>query len=727
VFIKGGKYLMINKIRRVQSMKKRVLSVLLTGLLLISFFNVSAITVSAAALPSMPPSGYDRVQNNIPHGQVSYITYQSSATNGQRRARIYLPPGYSTSNKYSVMYLLHGIGGNEDEWYNNGAPNVILDNLIAAGLIKPFILVLPNGNAAASGVDGWENFTNDLLNSLIPYIEKNYSVYTDAKHRAIAGLSQGGAQSMNIGLPNVDKFPYIGGFSSSPITKQNNQLFPDGGTKAKANLKVLFLSCGTSDNLIFSNNRVRDYCKTNNIPHTEWLLQGYGHDWTVWKPSLWNFAQMACAAGFTDETANTPPPTPTQPSPTKPSPTNPVVNPTGDFNNDGVINIADVMLLATKFNSVSGDGKYDAAYDLNSDGAINIGDVMIIAAKFNTKVIPPSNISSPSPTPVPSPKGTALRDLAEAKGKIIGSCINSQWFSGQAGATYESILKREFGMVVAENEMKFDALEPSQNNFNFTNGDKMISFAQSNNMEVRGHTLVWHNQIPGWVTNGNWTRDTLISAMNNHITKVMTHYKGKVKEWDVVNEACDDSGNGLRSSIWKDKIGQDFIDIAFQTARKADPDALLYYNDYNIEDMGAKSNTAFNMIKSMKERGIPIDGVGFQCHFINGMSDAQLAAIDQNVKRYAAIGVKVSFTEVDIRVPTNTDQTAAFQTQARNYKSLMEICLNNPNVTTFVVWGFTDKYSWVPGTFPGTGNALIYDSNFNPKPAYNALKEALMK
>jgi len=119
--------------------------------------------------------------------------------------------------------------------------------------------------------------------------------------------------------------------------------------------------------------------------------------------------------------------------------------------------------------------------------------------------------------------------------------------------------------------------------------------------------------------------------------------------------------------------------------------------------------------------------VGFEWHFINGMSASQLAAIDQNIKRYAAIGVKVSFTEIDIRVQTSSDQTAAFQTQARNYKSLMEICLNNPNVTTFVVWGFTDKYSWVPGTFPGTGNALIYDSNFNPKPAYNALKEALMK
>ncbi len=266
-------------------------------------------SVAAETLPTLPPSGFDQVKSNIPHGQVSYITYQSTATNSQRRARIYLPPGYSTNNKYSVMYLLHGIGGNEDEWYNNGAPNVILDNLIAAGKIQPFILVLPNGNATGSGVsDGWENFTKDLMNSLVPYIESHYSVYTDAQHRAIAGLSQGGAQSLNIGLPNVDKFPYIGGFSSSPITKQVNQLFPDGGTKVRANSKLLFLSCGTSDGLISNNNRVRDYCKSNNIRYTEWLLPGRGHDWSVWKPSLWNFAQMACAAGFTDQTNPNPNP-----------------------------------------------------------------------------------------------------------------------------------------------------------------------------------------------------------------------------------------------------------------------------------------------------------------------------------------------------------------------------------------------------------------------------------
>jgi len=402
----------------------------------------------------------------------------------------------------------------------------------------------------------------------------------------------------------------------------------------------------------------------------------------------------------------------------------------GDVNNDGVINMSDVILLATKFNSVNGDGKYVAAYDLNSDGAINMSDVIIIASNFN-KTVSPGNSSNPSspatPTPVPVPSGTALYQLAAAKGITFGTCVNSQWFYGQTGADYDTILKREFGMIVAENEMKVDAIEPSQNSFSFSNGDKLVNFAMQNNMKVRGHTLVWHSQLPGWMGNWNGSRDGLVSAMNNHITKTMDHWKGKIAEWDVVNEACDDSGNGLRRSVWTNKIGNDFIDIAFQTARKADPSALLFYNDYNIEDMSGKANTAYNMIKSMVQRGIPIDGVGFQCHFINGMSSSQLSAIEQNIKRYAELGLQVSITELDIRMNDSENQNSGFQTQASNYRSLMEIALRNPNVKTFVVWGFTDKYSWIPGTFPGTGRGLIYDSNLKPKPAYDAIKDVLMK
>jgi len=248
---------------------------------------------------STPPSGYDQARGSTQKGQVSYIYYQSSATNTQRRARLYLPPGYSTSNKYSVMYLLHGGGGDDNEWYDNGAPHVILDNLIADGRIDPFVLVLPNGNADEGGSgDGWEVFTNDLINSLIPYIESNYSVYTDREHRALSGLSMGGGQSLNIGLTNLGRFPYIGGYSSAPNTYSNDRLFPNPAT-TRQQLKLLFLSIGTNDNLRSYNDRVSNFCNSNNIPHTYFIIQGAGHDWNVWKQSFWNFAQMACDEGFT--------------------------------------------------------------------------------------------------------------------------------------------------------------------------------------------------------------------------------------------------------------------------------------------------------------------------------------------------------------------------------------------------------------------------------------------
>jgi enterochelin esterase-like enzyme len=307
------------------SRKIRLGFFILTGLLAISVW----VCLAAETLPTTAPAGYDQVQANIPHGQVSYITYQSTATNSQRRARIYLPPGYSANNKYSVLYLLHGIGGNEDEWYNNGAPHVILDNLLAAGKIQPFVLVLPNGNATGTGVaDGWENFTNDLTNCLIPYIESHYSVYTDRLHRALAGLSMGGGQSFNIGLTHLNLFPYIGPFSAAPNTYSTSRLFPDGGTAAQQQLRLLFISYGTNDSLITYGAGVHNYCDSHGIANTYWLLQGAGHDWNVWKQSLWNFAQMACAKGFTDYGPTTPTPTSGTATPTPTATVIPTPTPT---------------------------------------------------------------------------------------------------------------------------------------------------------------------------------------------------------------------------------------------------------------------------------------------------------------------------------------------------------------------------------------------------------------
>jgi len=323
---------------------------------------------AAEALPTTPPAGYDSYQYGIQHGQVNYITYYSTATNSQRRARIYLPPGYTTSKKYSVMYLLHGIGGNEDEWYNNGAPHLILDNLIAAGKIEPFILVLPNGNASGYGVaDGWENFTRDLTESLIPYIENNYSVKTDSKHRAIAGLSMGGGQTLNIGLTHLDLFQYVGAFSSAPNTYPNNRLFPDNGAAARNKLKTFFISCGTNDYLLGISEGVHNFCVSQGIPHTYWLVQGGGHDWNVWKQSFWNFVQMACAAGFTDNDGST---GPNQPGPD-------VL--LGDLNGDGRVDDNDLyMMMMYLFGWINDFPNGLKAADMNQDNVINDLDFIIL-------------------------------------------------------------------------------------------------------------------------------------------------------------------------------------------------------------------------------------------------------------------------------------------------------------------------------------------------------------
>jgi enterochelin esterase-like enzyme len=246
-------------------------------------------------------AGFDIVRVGIPHGKIDTITYYSKTIGVNRRALIYTPPGYETDKKYPVLYLLHGIGGDEKEWLNGGQPQVILDNLYAENKIEPMIVVLPNGRAMkddrAAGnifdkekVEAFATFENDLLKDLIPYIEKKYPVINDSEHRAIAGLSMGGGQSLNFGLGNLDKFGWVGGFSSAPNTKVPEKLLPNP-EDAKQKLKLLWISCGDRDNLITFSTRTHDYLKKNNVDHIYFVEPGY-HDFKVWKNDLYMFSQL---------------------------------------------------------------------------------------------------------------------------------------------------------------------------------------------------------------------------------------------------------------------------------------------------------------------------------------------------------------------------------------------------------------------------------------------------
>jgi len=247
------------------------------------------------------PPGFDTLRSGVPHGQIDTISYYSKTIGSERRSLIYLPPNYSKKKKYPVLYLLHGIGGDETEWLNNGSPQVILDNLYAENKIESMIVVLPNGRAMkndraggnifdSAKVQAFTTFEKDLLNDLVPYIQKNYAAYTDREHRAIAGLSMGGGQALNFGLTNLDKFAWVGAFSAAPNTKLPEQLVRDPEL-AKQQIKLLWISCGASDPLIMFSKRTHDYLKKNQVPHIYYIESGV-HDFKVWKNGLYMFTQL---------------------------------------------------------------------------------------------------------------------------------------------------------------------------------------------------------------------------------------------------------------------------------------------------------------------------------------------------------------------------------------------------------------------------------------------------
>jgi enterochelin esterase-like enzyme len=273
-------------------MKKIVSAVVLLFLLL---------QIQAQEIQKQMPKGFDEVRAEIAKGKIDTVTYNSKTVAANRRALVYTPPGFSKKKKYPVLYLLHGIGGDEKEWLNGGKPQVILDNLYAEGKLQPMIVVMPNGRAmkddratgnimAQDKVQAFATFEQDLLNDLIPFIEKKFPVYKDRENRAIAGLSMGGGQSLNFGLGNLDRFAWVGGFSSAPNTKLPQELVPNPET-AKQKLKLLWISCGDADGLLSFSKRTHDYLRQNDVPHIYYLEPG-GHDFKVWKNGLYMFSQF---------------------------------------------------------------------------------------------------------------------------------------------------------------------------------------------------------------------------------------------------------------------------------------------------------------------------------------------------------------------------------------------------------------------------------------------------
>ncbi|MFD6422951.1 endo-1,4-beta-xylanase [Streptomyces sp. NPDC060198] len=318
--------------------------------------------------------------------------------------------------------------------------------------------------------------------------------------------------------------------------------------------------------------------------------------------------------------------------------------------------------------------------------------------------------------PATAAQQSTLHELAEAQGKYFGSATDNSELSD---AAYTATLGSEFGQITPGNSMKWDTTEPVQGQFNFTKGDVITAFAAQHDQTVRGHTLVWHSQLPNWV--GALPSAQVEAAMTRHITEEATHYRGAVTAWDVVNEPFNEDGT-FRTSPFYTAMGTDYIATALRAAHAADPDAKLYLNDYNIEGLGAKSDAMYALVSELLDEGVPLDGVGMQAHLaVQYGFPYQMQA---NMKRFADLGLDVAVTELDVRMQLPSDTTKS-ATQSAYYRQVVEACLAVERCVGITVWDYTDKYSWVPSTFPGQGAANLYDENLLPKPAHAAVRTAL--
>ncbi|CRK46574.1 hypothetical protein BN1723_007132 [Verticillium longisporum] len=316
-----------------------------------------------------------------------------------------------------------------------------------------------------------------------------------------------------------------------------------------------------------------------------------------------------------------------------------------------------------------------------------------------------------------------LHSLAVAAGlEYFGTAVDERQVND---AQYRSFVDNtaEFGQVVPENGQKWDSTERSQGVFTYTSGDIVPNVAKANKQILRCHTLTWHSQLPNWVASGTWTRAQLTSIIEVHIANVMAHYLGQCRHWDVVNEAADDSGN-WRNSIFYQVLGTDYLPISFNAARKADPATKLYYNDYNLEYNGAKTTRTLEVVNIIQAAGAPIDGVGFQGHLIVGSTPGR-SALATVLRRFTALNVDVAFTELDIRHSSLPASADALVRQGNDYANVVGSCLDVDRCVGVTVWGFTDKYSWIPQTFSGQGDALLYDASYNKKPAWTSVSSVL--
>ncbi len=659
----------------------------------------------------IPTPGEDWWQpKEVPHGEVRERRYFSKTTQNWRRIFIYTPPGYDTDTaaRYPVLYLQHGGGEDERGWPVQGHVADIMDNLIAEKKAVPMLIVMSRGYARKPGDAPpaprppgggpprdlsamFAALEEVFVTDLIPLIDSTYRTKTEREHRAMAGLSMGGMQTFTIGLKHLDKFAWLGGFSGGGGGFGGGTFdskTAHGGVMADAQafnekVRLLFLSIGTDEGERFYNSvkGYRDALEQAGIKTVYYESPGTKHEWHTWRRSLHEFAPRL----------------------------------------------------------------------------------------FQTS------------TPASEPKKTAdaSRTLKDAFKEhfTIGTAVNRGITTGQGWRRSPeqveadiALVKTQFAHVVAENEMKWMHIHPraGKDGYDWTGADALVKFAGDNKMEVAGHTLVWHSQTPNWVFEGTHlppgnngappppenpdnsrrgrfggfrpfnldgpraSREELLERMREHIHTVMGRYKGKIKVWDVVNEALADNGDEvLRKSPWSVIIGPDFVEKAFQFAHEADPDALLRYNDYGLENP-AKRAKLIKLIKPLLEKKVPVHVIGSQAHLNTGIT---FETMDQSLAEMKTLGLPIHITELDVNgaqggqrstgadIGGNASATEgglvaeADRKLTEAYTAVFKAFLKHRDALKLVVfWGPNDANSW-----RSRGRPLLFDGDSKPKPAFHAV------
>lgn len=322
----------------------------------------------------------------------------------------------------------------------------------------------------------------------------------------------------------------------------------------------------------------------------------------------------------------------------------------------------------------------------------------------------------------------SLRAMAEQRGIFIGAAASARAL--RTDLAYRETLAQEFNLLTPENELKFGPLCPHPSAYDFGPAEELVVFARANDMQVRGHTLLWHQMNPKWLVENNYNRNQALDLLHKHIFTTMGHFHGEIYAWDVVNEPVE-VNSGLRDSFWMHTIGPDYIEYAFRWAHEADPSALLFINEYGNEGLSEKSDAIYDLLKDMLGMGVPIHGVGLQMHVAVNGGDAFAAPptvsdLFDNLKRLGDLGLEIHITEMDVQIHgTPGTMAERLQKQAKVYEEVLSTALRCPQLKALVMWGLTDRYSWIPN-FTGHPDApLIFDPYYQPKPAYESIYQLL--